>query len=123
MRRSISVAFIVLLAAAASGCDLVGDIFSEEKVYRGRVAFGFEASDFSPCGSDALWWITGSDETYTELYDSYRALGVDWYQHAYAEVRGSRSGKGEYGHLGIYSRELEVEEVLEVRLLDEGECE
>jgi len=114
---------LATLGVTLAGCFLQDQIFGRgsERV-RGRVSFGFEEAAFRPCGSDEQWWITGSDKNIVELQDKWNGLGLEWYTPGYAELRGDRSGKGEYGHLGAYQREFEVTDVLEVRLLRDGEC-
>lgn len=114
---------LAALGIAVAGCFVQDQIFgSSRDVYRGRVSFGFEEAAFRPCGSNEQWWVTGSDDAVTELQDKWNALGLDWYHPAYAEIKGDRSGSGEYGHLGAYEREIEVTEVIGVRLLDGDEC-
>jgi len=106
---------------ALSGCLLQDQIFGHRgDLVRGRVTFGFEEAGFRPCNSDEQWWVVGDEGV--KLQEKWSDLGLEWYQPGYAEVRGDRSGLGEYGHLGAYQRELDVKEVREVRLLKDGEC-
>lgn len=114
-------AFAVVIAVTLSGCSLFDDIFGDE-TYRGVVSFGFEVSSFAPCGGDQQWWVTDGDAL-LELQTRYNDLVEFPYTKAYARLKGNRSRIGEYGHLGAYQREFEVTEVIEVRALDEGECE
>jgi hypothetical protein len=123
MRTLVFLLVLATLGFAAAGCFLQDHIFGRRGHFlRGRVTFGFEESGFRPCNTDEQWWIVGSDDTIIEFQERWGELGLDWYQHAYAEIRGSRSDRGEYGHLGAYQREIDVREILEVRLLEEGEC-
>ena len=85
------------------------------------MAFGFEESGFRPCDSKEQWWIAGGDAV-ADLQTRYNDLGVNWYEPVYAKLRGSKTQTGQYGHLGAYQREFEVEQIIEVRLLAEGEC-
>lgn len=114
---------VATLCFAAAGCFMRNQIFGDDShVVRGRVSFGFEEAAFRPCRSDEQWWLTGSDNDIVELQNKWNALGLEWYTPGYAELEGTRSRKGEYGHLGAYQREFEVTDVKEVRLLREGEC-
>ena len=124
MRPLIVAISLTVVGVTAGGCFLQDQIFgdNDRDFVRARVTFGFEEAALRPCGSDEQWWIVGSDNAIIELQDRWTALGLEWYQHGYAEVRGERSRTGEYGHLGLYQREFAVTEVLEVRLLEEGEC-
>lgn len=124
MKALIPVIALVSMGALASGCYVQEQIFGERGDFvRGRVSFGFEEAGFRPCGSDEQWWIVGSDDNINELQQKWNDLGLPWYEHGYAEVKGERTSKGEYGHLGAYDRELDVKDILEVRLLKEGECQ
>lgn len=116
-------AICALALVSASGCFLQDQIFGKEgDVTRGLVSFGFEEAAFRPCNSDEQWWIVGDDETIIELQDKWTSLGLEWYQPGYAEIKGERTGKGEYGHVGAYDREVDVKDVLEVRPLRGNEC-
>ena len=112
----------ILSLPMLSGCSIATDILGgSDDTWEGRVAFGFEVSSFSPCSSDAQWWMTGGG-SYTELNDKYRDLGQTDYMPVYAKLKGTRSSKGRFGHLGEYEREFEVVEVVDVRELKKDEC-
>ena len=119
--------WVALIAAALSitsmaGCAIIEDVFSgRSDTYIGTVAFGFEESGFRPCNVAEQWWITGGDMV-NDLQSRYNDLGVKWYEPVFAELKGDPSQKGQYGHLGAYQREFEVSEVIEMRLLEAGEC-
>jgi hypothetical protein len=59
---------------------------------------------------------------FEELQTRYNSLTEFPYEPVYAVLKGERSGRGEYGHLGGYQRGFRVSEVVEVRLPEEGEC-
>lgn len=120
MRRRIFAVLLTAVGLTAGGCFVQDQIFggSDRDFVRGRVTFGFEEAAIRPCNSDEQWWVVGDQELQEKWYE----LDLEWYQHGYAEVRGERTEVGEYGHLGAYQREFDVKEVLEVRLLEEGEC-
>lgn len=119
MRTLVLALLLAGLGITTNGCFLQDEIFGKDRsVVSGRVSFGFEVASFQPCDSDEQWWITGSNE----LYEAWTALDLAWYESGFAIVRGRRSEKGEYGHLGAYQREFEVKDVIEVRPLEEGEC-
>lgn len=61
---------------------------------------------------------------YSQFISAYSAAVSDDYNYesAYAEIIGVISNKGSYGHLGAYDRELQVNEVVEVRAASEGDC-
>ena len=104
----------LLLSLALVQCIVKGE---GETVQMGFFSWGFEASAFTPCGSDERWWTGGAD-----LVQRYNALGVEPYEEVYVRLRGKLSGIGKYGHLGTYNRQFDVTEVLEIRKKREGDC-
>lgn len=122
MRTVILFLTVAGLAIVAAGCFVQDTVFGDDDrdFVRARVAFGFEEAAIRPCNSDEQWWIVGDKGS--ELQNRWYELHLQWYQHGYAEVRGERSEKGQYGHVGAYDREFDVTEVIEVRQLEEGEC-
>jgi len=85
-------------------------------VFRGRYKRDFEVSSFTPCDSSERWWVSG------EVLPLRAPLGEKTGT-VYAEVRGDLSSKGSYGHLGAYSRELVVREVVTTRLPSDKDCQ
>ncbi len=113
---------VIACALFISSCSLFdGKIGGGRDSYVGTVSFGFEVSSFRPCGGSEQWWFTGG-EVLVDLQAMYNDLGVNWYEPVYAELRGEPGGRGEFGHLGAYQREFRISDILEVRLLDDGEC-
>jgi hypothetical protein len=95
--------------------------------FSGYFTAGFEVSSFVPCsgseiGGDAgPWWTGGTPESgfYDRYLDVIGATGPE-YVTVYVRWRGTVSPLGTYGHMGEYTREATVEEVLEMRL--NGTC-
>ena len=87
--------------------------------FQGHYSAGFEVSAFRPCGADESWWTSGDlQPVFDAMPDSvpvgYGTVFVHW--------RGDLSGKGQYGHLGSYERELTVTQVLEAREPAANDC-
>jgi hypothetical protein len=101
------------------GADDATDAQDIEEVVSGLYSWGFEVSDFQPCGVDEKWWVVGSAP---ELLSRYRALTSNVYEQVYARLKGIKSAPGHYGHLGAYDRQFEVHEILELRALQNGDC-
>ena len=81
----------------------------------GHMVIGFEIASFVPCGletSGEEYWL--SADPGVELYDAYHAAVGEDYTPAYIHVTGRLSPPGEYGHLGAYTRELTVSEIIEI---------
>jgi hypothetical protein len=105
MRRwSIVLALVPLAACVSDATGLAADRFT------GYYSQGFEVDAFRPCDSDERWWVTeGAD-----LRTRYAALSPEPYEEVFVEVRGHAGPPGKYGHLGAYSRELAVDEVVTI---------
>jgi hypothetical protein len=90
------------------------------EIVSGLYSWGFEVSDFRPCGLDEKWWVVGSEP---ELSTRYNALTLETYEPVYARLAGIKSRPGQYGYLGAYDRQFEVREILELRTLQNDDCE
>ena len=86
--------------------------------YAGYYAMGFEEDAFYPCEQSEGWWVTEAPE----LRRRYSQLASEPYQRLYAVVRGKLSAPGHYGHLGRYTHELAIGEVIELRAPQPGDC-
>lgn len=89
--------------------------------FQGQYLQSFEVSSFVPCGSTEKpgygvgYWLNWDD---SKSYDRYRAEISKQVDNAvvYLKFTGTISPPGQYGHLGVYTREVTVEKVLEVKL-------
>jgi len=109
---------VLLATLLGAACGAPPDVFA------GRFESGFETSAFHPCGSEEQWWVTADSGAWARLHAPPARTDSGGYLEAVAFVRlrGRRSPRGEYGHVGAYDRELRVTEVLEVRPPAEAEC-
>ena len=103
--------FILLLIASES--------LNAQEIFKGLYVSAFERSDFIPCGKDEHWWLQG--QAYSEIEDfivknSLRSGEGDWNPNApvYIEVVGTRSKRGEWGHMGAYKHELNAIELVDI---------
>jgi hypothetical protein len=97
-----------------------------EAVYSGRLIVGFETSAFTPCGSAEKWWLDGKASQIWEFTKQQRAAAdadSAWAVRLFVSVRGAPSATGNHGHLGQYTRRIDVVEVLEVREYRATDCE
>jgi len=105
----IAIPFVLL---SLSGCTREAASVPPEGVYAGCYSRGFELSRFRPLDSSEEWWVVWAETvTLPEISEGYLA------------VRGAVSDEGNFGHFGVYSRELTAAEVIEVRSLSEAECD
>ncbi len=84
----------------------------------GHMVIGFEVASFVPCdlgtapGDGQGYWLHADPGV--ELYDAYHtAVGED-YLPAYLHFTGRLSPPGEYGHLGAYTREVTITQIIEI---------
>lgn len=99
------------------------DDMMNQDVFEGMYAYGFETSAFVPCGVKEAWWVTPTNgEVGQELTRAYDATVTEQYRSVFARVRGNLSARGAYGHLGAYQREITVNEILDIRLPQTGDC-
>ena len=87
-------------------------------LWRGHVSFGFETSEFRPCGSKERWWVVSS----ADLQKKYARATKRMYEPVYGVLRGIPSTRGTYGHLGSYARELRVRSVVTLRGVQNDDC-
>jgi hypothetical protein len=110
--------YVIVFALALESVVSCGADLSERE-YRGHYRWGFEVSEFRPCGSSEKWWATGDPASLRRVHDTpapgpVQELFVVWY--------GKPSAKGAHGHLGAYSREFKVARLVEARLPKTGDC-
>lgn len=93
----------------------------EPQDHAGSFRYGFEVISFEPCNSDEVWWLNGEAAAMKELRTRYAAL-TQTMQPVHVQLRGLISERGIYGHMAGYPRELYVQDVLEVRAIQPGDC-
>ncbi len=122
LRPLIWIVFLLFLIIACENEETL------EKTYEGQFSFGFEQSNFYPCGSNEVWWVIDGEE-YSKLIEEVTALSIgdtsigDSCQGAYVVLRGVKSEKGSYGHMGSFDREFRLTEVIDVRCGTLDDCE
>jgi hypothetical protein len=89
-------------------------------VYTGYYTHGYEPSRFVPANTKEKWSLAGAFPCRELFTSDGRVVRLD-NPAIYIETRGTLSPNGKYGHLGAYSRELTVSEVLTCRKLWSGE--
>lgn len=110
MSRIAAVVAALLLVAASSGDASV-------RRYSGVYEIGFERQAFIDDASGEVWWVTLSFEA-QEALNAAKPRGntfpFGW--RIRAEVEGTLSGAGEYGHLGAYKRHIAIARVISAKL-------
>ena len=101
---------------------------SAEQIYKGTYVHSFEVSDFQECESGETWWLMGP--AYPQIRE--RVIDIirleDGYayfpnQPIYLEIKGTRSEKGSWGHLGGYVREIQAISITKIERRAPSNCE
>ncbi len=110
---------LICLSFAAIGRSL------ESGTWEGFFTAGRAGRIFRPCGSRAAWWVQNPafEDTADELEQRYTEIATRPYEPVYVRFRGEASRKGQYGPLHSYQRVVYVNEILDVREQQEGDCE
>jgi hypothetical protein len=89
---------------------------SDARVERfvGFYEVGWEREVFRPCGVDEEWWSWNTERV---IRDDWRGWG-----RAFVELEGTVSGRGAFGHLGRYPRQIVVTRLIEVRPAEGAAC-
>jgi hypothetical protein len=109
----------------STGMDSAG--IDSDGILRGYQVYGNELMAFEPCGSSELIWMNlsgwekGLDRIPAQSCPVDASLGM-CVRHMYTELTGVISPAGHYGHLGKYSRQLTVQEFLDVTLAESPTC-
>lgn len=111
MTRTILAAVSLLLTACATATD------PGVERYEGFYTWGFEVNGFEPCGSTESWWVTEGD-----LHTRYGQVSTGEYQPVFVRLEGEVGPEGRYGHMGAYTREIAVREVVEMRPVRDADC-
>ena len=111
---------LVLRVALGVGAVLCSSCshFPVSEKYSGVYVSMFEVSEFTVSDEKWIgqkWWLSGDLQ---ELLDKCQKNKVPIAcQPIYVEVSGKLSRKGNYGHLGQYDRELQVDKVLSAKTI------
>lgn len=78
--------------------------------FAGYYEYAFERQVFRPCGSGEDWWTWGAPR------ELQQAPG----QRSFVVLQGYVSPEGQYGHLGLYPREIRITGIFEVEPAGQG---
>ena len=113
--------FIVLLVGFW-GC-LVDNNGDDDWKGVGVLQLGFETSSFTPQDGNDNWWVKFESDSAFEAYqiaagepeNSIKSTNRYYFSNPITcRVKGKLSKKGEYGHMGGYSRKIYIKKILEV---------
>lgn len=120
-----------MIAWLLASIGLGGLVFSaigrslESGTWDGFFTAGKAGRIFRPCGTRASWWVQNPafEKRADELEERYLEIASKPYEQVYVRFSGEVSRKGQYGPLGSYQRVVYVEEILEIREKQAGDCE
>ena len=111
MRAFPALALVAAVAAFARGM--------EPQAVRGHYTVQFEEQSFTPCGGREKWWVSDPGP----MMARYRqAMGGHDYGTVYVQGTAEVSGRGMFGHLGMFPRAMAVREVSVVRRAGDDDC-
>src|SRR5262245_12167519 len=96
-----------------------------EGIYVGRCCQGGSVREFLPCNTHDVWWLTGNLEKIAAHSEDWKRRGwpaTDDSDYAFLRVRATPGPKGHYGYMGVFSRELEIDAVIEIHDYRTGDC-
>lgn len=114
MRILTATILIPVLAACASARGAMYEPHTLTGIYR----HGWEVQSFRPCGSLEKWWVGDA----ADLRPRAERAGFDPDGPLLIEVRASLSERGRFGHMGAYSRQIGVQEVVRVQQASGDRC-
>lgn len=105
-----ALATVAALAAAGRGM--------EPERLTGHYTVQFEEQSFQRCGSGEKWWVSDPGP----LMARYRELMKGDYGTVFVTVQAEVSGRGRFGHLGMFPRTIAVGEVVRARPAGSNDC-
>jgi len=96
---------------------------------------GFESSRFTPCrpfadlrntayeGYKGDAWVTFDDSAFARSRSKWPDSGPDPYPRYFVRWKGTLTGPGSYGHMGVSIYLLRVGEILDMRKADKADCQ
>ena len=88
------------------------------RTLRGVYRHAWEVQSFRPCGSGEQWWVGNA----ADLQPRAQRAGLNPDGPLLIEVRASVSERGRYGHMGAYTRQIGVQEVVRVEAAGGDSC-
>ena len=91
----------------------------QERVYSGYYTIGWEEQSFRPCtrgasaaGERGPWWVSNPGP----MSAAYAELVEPMYGTIFVTVRMDLTSRGQWGHMGQYTRAVAVTELIDARL-------
>lgn len=125
----------LLVLVLASACNGLPQLPNSTTTFSGYYTSAFETSAFLSCdqqaaGLAAAYWL--SAEPRANFFEQFSKLGTPTPtgatpapytpQSAFVKFEGKLSPPGQYGHLGMYSREITLTKLLAIALPADNQC-
>jgi hypothetical protein len=114
--------FVVLVFLLFLGLNETSKFPLGIRDWKGQYRSGFEISSFQPCGSDEVWWATGNLEKIYSVIEPPATISNE-VATVYVELKGSVGFEGNYGHLGVYNRQINVKDVYVIQAEIPKDCQ
>jgi hypothetical protein len=110
----------IVAVSAIAGAALRGAAHRgmEPQRLTGHYTVQWEEQSFQPCGSSEKWWVSDPGP----LLPRYRELVKGDYGTVFVTVRAEVTGRGMFGHLGMFPRAAAVREVVRASQASDGDC-
>jgi hypothetical protein len=109
---------LALPALAMAVGVAVGLPVREPQEFRGHYTVRWEEQSFTRCGSSERWWVSDPGP----LMARYRELVQGEYGTVYATVRADVTGRGMFGHMGMYPSAIAIREVVAAHEAGSSDC-
>ena len=94
------------------------------KIYAGLYVLAEHESSLTPCNTTDRWDVKGFAPELDEFLQAHPEVrGGHGVAQVFVRLRGELSDQGHYGHIGVYSRQLTITEVIEVRAPTINDCQ
>jgi hypothetical protein len=106
-------------AALALGAAAAAAPATEPQELTGHYTVRWEEQSFTRCGSGEKWWVSDPGP----LMARYRQIVRDGeYGTVYVTIRAEVTGRGMFGHLGMFPRAIAVREVVRASAAGDNDC-
>ena len=107
----------------------IGASIDTEETYVGYYTQGFEYRTFTECGSDERWWVI-TNETIKKIKTDLHSEGIEFSYYSRGnnpkvliKIKGILSDEGQWGHMGRYLYQLNVNQYLDHGETLQQECD
>ncbi|MEP1871441.1 MAG: hypothetical protein ABJJ44_18075 [Paraglaciecola sp.] len=114
-KSSVISIFLILFALVMYKVSEVGPIYEKTERMQGTIGYAFEGRGFTLCGQQETWWVSSNNgDIGKNLYLALALEGKSKLSVAYIDADMEISTQGNFGHLGMSSREVTLVNIHEI---------